>query len=60
MGRTIKIKGWSIELLPEYDNKYIRKQLEELLGNHVYNINIDWVQYRKVGKKWRNNKKRTS
>ena len=55
--KTIYIKGWAIEVLPEYDNEFTREQLLALIPNQMYNSNTDWEAYRKTGNVWRKKRK---
>ena len=51
--RKINIKGWTIEVLPEYLTEQRLSDLESLIANQVYNMNTNWENYRKVGQKWK-------
>lgn len=58
--KKININGWTIEVLPSYHTDAVVEQLEDLMKNHIYNANINWEQYRKVGRQWRKKKQQTS
>lgn len=51
--KTITINGWDIYILAQYDTEQTTEQLKALMGNHMYNVNTDWDNYRRVGKKWK-------